>query len=185
MRRATVQVMGFLMLLVVLSGCGALDLVSGQEDGGPTDTCPDCTAIKAIIGEYDANWLRAEARYQGERHDLSGKITAFDKSRRGEPIVTLDVGITLRDRNIWSQEDIEYPLPVTMTFASWGNWLYETNTGDRLEANCLIKQFRIKSSIDNKQYGVPELTECRKVATPSSLEVPYVVPGSAPPSPLP
>ena len=136
------------ILLVSLSifmlGCELVEDSVSSSSGKPSG-CPECVGIEEIIKEYEANPIRAEQTYAGNRYNVGGKIERIGKDSAAPPRYMVYIGSNH-----------------SMTFA-WGerhSWLFELSKGDRIEANCLVTGF-------SRIYETVQLRECRAAEKPS------------------
>ena len=126
-------------LAIFTLGC---DAVGGS---GKSSGCPDCIGIQEMMKEYEANPIRAEQTYVGNRYNVSGKI---DGIREGGFYTAYRV--SLDSGNALGFADGEQH-----------DWLLQKSKGDRIDANCLVYRFI-------PVFGTPQLMQCRAVKKPAS-----------------
>ena len=214
------QVSVVVLLLVSLVACGNLqgtdvDTMRGgadssiqptqsgaamptRQDKGSTDSgCANCVNVDEITKEYQANSIRTEEKYAGQRVRVRGGIETLTEREIPNGYggvesrnisVSLNNGVSFEVRDtIRRHEDDE-------RFDEWRDWLLTKDIGDQIEVECAITG--LSSGLQNPDLtpGTPFINDCNRVVdgqvivTPTPMPTPTSLPEPTPtdsPTPTP
>ena len=117
-------------LAIFVLGCDAVAGNVGESSG-----CSDCSGVEPLVWEYDANPIRANQRYVGNRYNVGGKIERIERggtlyAHHAGPLWNSDYDVTIGDGNV-----------LGFIMDERNGWLLELDNGDWIEAYCLLLGF--------------------------------------------
>ena len=147
--------------------------------------CIGPDGIREIRAAYAANHLRAEDTYIGERMCLRGAIGGFAEEELGAKVF-VRVGEEVRFY-LWHRSKSARGSEATdeekANWPGWRDWMMSSNVGDRVEAECRLKEFTPTKLDPKRERGIPLFTDCHRVVDGVRWTPPTPTPSPPPPTP--
>ena len=146
----------------LLMGCQAV------ADNMPRD-CQQCTSLRSLMDEYEANPVRSEDEYVGRRMDVGGTIWGIERQQNAtytgdDLVVGVELGITITDQHLFTGDPVKIPLLATLIFAENDEnaWVLQKDKGEQILASCILAHFSERPTLEGDVYGLPILNQCEE-----------------------
>ena len=141
-----------LLMAVIIVGSSACNSIERLTTSGEGDSasCPDCMTVADIIMDYEANSMRADRDYVGNRYNFRGKVESIGNSGKvpmpgKPPVPKVNIKSGGKPATFWFGFDTD------------NEWVLDYSKGDTMIANCRVRSL---DSLGIIERGTPMLEDC-------------------------